>query len=199
MEFIPLRDGQVRFVEQLFQPEESERWFALLRDECQWRQEQIRLFGRWLATPRLSCWHGDPEAVYSYSGLRLLPAPWTGALRQIKQRVEAVSGVNFNSVLLNYYRDGRDSMGWHSDDEPELGKRPLIGSLSLGAMRRFQLRHKNIDGLRMAIDLPGGSYLEMSGTTQHHWRHCIPRVTRKIGAGPRINLTFRTIVTANQA
>ena len=193
---LPVRDGVIRFAEALFSPAENAHWFAALRDGTLWRQEEIRIFGQPRRSPRLTAWHGDAGAQYSYSGLTLRPRPWTDALLTIKQRAEAVSGVRFNSALLNYYRNGQDSMGWHSDDEPELGEAPLIGSVSFGASRRFQLRHKTVAGLRKTIDLPGGSYLEMGGAMQRHWRHCLPKVTAKAGAGPRINLTFRTIKTA---
>ena len=192
-EVFELRDGTVRLVERLFSATENERWFAALRDGTRWWQEQIRVFGRQRRQPRLTAWHGDPGAAYSYSGIRLDPEPWTQDLLGVKVRIEAISGVRFNSVLLNYYRDGQDSMGWHSDDEPELGENPLIGSVSLGAARRFRMRHKADPEVQMAWNLPGGSYLEMGGTLQRHWRHCIPKVASKTGVGPRINLTFRTI------
>ena len=192
-QLVPLRDGVIRFVEALFSPSESTHWFAVLRDGTSWRQEEIRIFGKRRPSPRLTAWHGDAGAQYSYSGLTLDPAPWTEALLAIKRRVEAVSGAGFNSVLMNYYRHGQDSMGWHSDDEPELGEAPLIGAVSFGASRRLQLRHRSVAGLRKTIDLPGGSYLEMAGPMQRHWRHCIPKETAATGAGPRISLTFRTI------
>ena len=192
---IRVRDGVMRFVAALLSPTEHERWFAALRDETRWRQEEAVIFGKRRRMPRLSAWHGNEGAAYSYSGLKLHPEPWTETLLAIRRRVESAAGSGFNSVLLNYYRDGRDSMGWHSDDEPELGESPLIGSLSLGATRRFQLRHKTLPGLRTSLDLPGGSYLEMGGAMQRHWRHCVPKVTAKAGAGARINLTFRTIGT----
>ena len=198
LQVIRVRDGVIRFAAALFSPAENERWFAALRDETRWRQEEVVIFGRRRRTPRLSAWHGDEGAAYSYSGLKLHPEPWTKTLLAIRRRVESVAGAGFNSVLLNYYRDGLDSMGWHSDDEPELGRTPLIGSVSLGATRRFQLRHKTFAGLRTAMDLPGGSYLEMGGSTQRHWRHCVPKVTARAGAGPRINLTFRTIRTGGR-
>lgn len=192
-EVIELRDGTVRFVERLLSAAENERWFAALRDGTRWRQEKIRLFGRKRRQPRLTAWHGDPGAAYCYSGIRLDPEPWTADLLAIRARIEAASATRFNSVLLNYYRDGQDSMGWHSDDEPELGDNPLIGSVSLGAARRFRMRHKADPKVQLAWNLPGGSYLEMGGALQRHWRHCIPKVTSKTGVGPRINLTFRTI------
>ena len=193
MEAVELRDGRVRFVERLFSDAENERWFNALRDGTRWRQEEIRIFGRNRRQPRLTAWHGDTDATYCYSGLRLHPEPWTADLVAIRARIEAVSETRFNSVLLNYYRDGGDSMGWHSDDEPELGENPLIGSVSLGAARRLRMQHKADPSLQMAWNLPGGSYFEMGGALQRHWRHCVPKVVSKEGVGPRINLTFRLI------
>jgi len=192
VEVIEVRDGALRYVEQLFSAAEQAHWFAALRDRIPWRQEAIRLFGRERPQPRLTAWHGCPGATYRYSGLRLAPAPWTDDLLTIRARIEAVSEVRFNSVLLNYYRSGRDSMGWHSDDEPELGENPLIGSVSLGAARRFRLRHKTDPSLQMTFELPGGSYLEMGGALQRHWRHCVPKANVR-RAGGRVNLTFRSI------
>jgi alkylated DNA repair dioxygenase AlkB len=141
--------------------------------------------------PRLSAWYGDAGAVYTYSGLRLEPLPWTPVLLEIKQATERLSGTRFNSVLLNLYRDGQDSMGWHSDDEPELGPEPVIASVSLGALRRFVFQHKK-RRWRIALDLEPGSVLLMAGATQHHWRHALPKTRRPVA--PRINLTFRTIL-----
>ena len=126
-----------------------------------------------------------------YSGITVEPKPWTPILSEIKTRVEEVSNVTFNSVLLNYYRNERDSVSWHSDDEPELGENPIIGSVSFGDVRTFQLRHKTDKSLKISKELPDGSYLLMAGSTQHHWEHQIPKRTRQIG--PRINLTFRVI------
>ena len=192
MNLVELPDGCIRFSERMVAGVEERGWLAALLGQTNWRQERIRLFGRSYPTPRLTAWHGDPGARYRYSGLEMRPRPWTAVLEVIKGRVEAASGASFNSVLLNCYRDGRDGMGWHSDDEPELGAAPLIGSLSLGATRRFLLRHKSVPKRRLALELPGGSYLEMSGPTQRHWRHSVPKVAAPTGL--RINMTFRTVV-----
>jgi len=157
-----------------------------------WRQHLIRIRGREVASPRLSAWYGDPDAHYSYSGLSLEPRPWLPVILELKTRVEAVCSVPFNSVLLNLYRDGADSMGWHSDDEPELGERPVIASLSLGATRRFRLRHRRRKELEpVAIDLEDGSLLIMGGDTQRFWKHQVPKSKRV--TEPRLNLTFRNI------
>ena len=156
-----------------------------------WRQELIRMYGKEMPVPRLTAWHGDPGRTYSYSQIALEPVPWTAPLRELKALVEAECGVAFNSVLLNFYRDGRDSVAWHSDDEPELGPRPFIASVSLGAPRRFHLRRKADHGDRVDITLTDGSLLLMAGSTQHEWEHQVPKTATKVG--PRVNLTFRTI------
>jgi alkylated DNA repair dioxygenase AlkB len=165
--------------------------FTTLRAASGWEVHRIRLFGRELDSPRLSCWIGDPGVVYAYSGTRFQPRPWPAVLLPVRARLHAELGIDFNSVLANLYRDGRDSMGWHSDDEPELGPRPVIASLSLGATRRFVLKPRRDPGDKLALDLPSGSLLLMRGDTQRHYRHALPRTTREVG--PRINLTFRLI------
>jgi len=168
---------------------------ALLREllaTVRWETHRIRLFGREVDSPRLSCWIGDPDAAYTYSGTHFEPNPWPAALRPIRARVAAACGADFNSVLANLYRDGRDAMGWHRDDERELGPRPVIASLSLGATRRFVLKQVADPSCRRAIDLAHGSLLSMRGETQRHYRHALPRTAKAVG--PRINLTFRRIV-----
>lgn len=164
----------------------ADRWFAVLQAETAWRQESARIMGRTVPIPRLTAWHG--EAGYVYSGIRLEPLPWTPPLLALRAIAEGLAGQSFNSVLLNLYRDGRDGVSWHADDEPGLGPDPLIASLSLGAGRRFQLRHR-ITRERAEVVLTHGSCLLMGGTIQHHWQHQIPKTTRPVG--PRINLTFR--------
>lgn len=162
--------------------------FTLLRDRVPWRQE-ITIFNR--PVPRLTAWFADPGLVYRYSGITHEPEPWLPELCDLRRRVEAAAGAKFNSVLLNYYRDGNDSVSWHADDEPELGTNPVIASVSLGAVRRFLLKHRK-NRERIAIDLESGSLLIMAGTLQHHWLHCIPKTKAKVG--PRINLTFRRLL-----
>ena len=165
----------------------------LLVAEVAWEQRAIRLFGQQVPQPRLTAWYGDPAARYTYSGLAWEPRPWTPALLALRQRVEAATSTQFNSVLLNYYRHGQDSMGWHADDEPELGPAPVIASLSLGATRRFRLRPRaGLDHPPQSLDLPGGSLLLMRGATQRHWQHALPKTARP--AGPRLNLTFRLVL-----
>lgn len=159
-----------------------------------WRSESITLFGKTYPQPRLIAWYADPELDYSYSGTRLETLPWTPLLIDLKQRVEQLTGHGFNSVLLNYYRDGADSMGMHADDEPELGPQPVIASLSLGESRIFKLRHKR-EPLSHRLNLEDGSLLLMQGPTQANWKHGIDK-TRK-PCGPRLNLTFRRVLAAS--
>ncbi|SDQ37718.1 DNA-N1-methyladenine dioxygenase [Pseudoxanthomonas sp. CF385] len=169
----------------------ADRLFDDLIDALPWSVHRIRLFGREVDSPRLSAWIGDPDAVYRYSGTRFAPLPWTDALSAVRVRLQSALGSPFNSVLANLYRDGRDAMGWHSDDEPELGLKPLIASVSLGAPRRFLLKHRENPAVRSALVLPHGSLLVMSGDTQRLYRHALPRTARPVG--PRINLTFRHV------
>ncbi len=191
VEEIPIQDGKIRLYPYLFSPEEREKFLIELKKNVDWQQEEIKLYGRAIPLPRLTAWFGDEGKTYMYSGITVEPEPWTPTLLEIKSRIEEVSNVTFNSVLLNYYRNERDSVSWHSDDEPELGKDPIIGSVSFGDVRTFQLKHKTDKSLKISKDLPDGSYLVMAGSTQHHWLHQIPKRTRKIGS--RINLTFRII------
>jgi alkylated DNA repair dioxygenase AlkB len=191
VERLELPDGEGVLYRRAFASVESADLFAALQRETPWRQHVITLYGRSIASPRLSAWYGDPGAVYSYSGLRLEPEPWTPTLRIVRERVEALAMARFNSVLLNLYRDGQDSMGWHSDDEPELGRNPVIASVSLGAARRFLLQHKK-QRLRVELLLEDGDVLVLGGATQHHWRHHVPKTRQPVGS--RINLTFRTIL-----
>ncbi len=157
-----------------------------------WEQRRIVLFGKTHPQPRRTAWYGDPEARYAYSGLAWEPRPWLPALADLRQRLEAACEAHFNSVLLNLYRDGRDSMGWHADDEPELGPAPTIASLSLGATRRFRLRPRpGTAGTAFGLDLPAGSLLLMRPPTQAEWQHALPKTARPVG--PRLNLTFRWV------
>ncbi|MEZ5936419.1 MAG: alpha-ketoglutarate-dependent dioxygenase AlkB [Alphaproteobacteria bacterium] len=183
------RDGEVLLIEDVLAPDEADRIFADLLENVDWRQEEAVLFGRRIPLPRLTAWYGVHG--YGYSGIRHQPARFTPALQTLKATIEALTGNAFNSVLINLYRDGRDSMGWHSDDEAALGPEPEIASLSLGAMRRFQLKHRKFNQ-RVAVDLPHGSCLIMHGRCQACWRHQLPKTTKAVG--PRINLTFRRIV-----
>ena len=180
-------DGELRlFVGAVPEPE---RVLHRLLAEIEWRQDTARIVGRAVALPRLTAWHGD--AGYRYSGIDNPPKPWLPLLRALKDQAEHLAGATFNSVLANLYRDGRDSMGWHSDDERSLGADPVIASLSFGAVRRFRLKHKTRPELALALELEPGSCLVMAGSLQHHWRHALPKTAKP--AGPRVNLTFRLI------
>ncbi len=174
--------------------EEADALLAKLMAEIDFEQHRLRLFGRSVDAPRLSCWIGDPHAVYGYSGTRFAPHPWTPALEWLRGRVEAACGARFDSVLANLYRDGNDAMGWHSDDEPELGAQPVIASISLGASRRFRLRSRDAQRRTLDMELPHGSLLRMAGDTQRNYRHALPRSRRVHDA--RLNLTFRRIIRA---
>jgi alkylated DNA repair dioxygenase AlkB len=188
---LDLPDADVALDAAWLAPDEADALFDALRDAIPWSVHRIRLFGRDMDSPRLSCWIGDPGTGYTYSGTHFEPNPWPVALAAIRTRLAGELRIDFNSVLANLYRDGRDSMGWHSDDERELGAQPLIASLSLGASRRFVLKHRNDPSRKLALELPHGSLLLMRGATQANYRHALPRTARQIG--PRINLTFRRI------
>jgi len=181
------KDGRVILLEESLKTD-----FEELKKSIEWKHEQIKLFGRWVYQPRLSAWYGDEGTDYQYSGLRNVAKPWIQTLLTLKQQVEKLSSSNFNSVLLNYYRDGQDSMGWHQDNEIELGHNPTIASLSFGEKRSFQLRHKFDKSLaKIDLALGNGSLLIMSEDTQRFWQHQIPKTKKMVGE--RINLTFRLI------
>ena len=161
--------------------------------ETPWRSENVTVWGKTYPQPRLVAWYGDDAASYTYSGVTLDPQPWTATLMAIRERVEELSAAPFNSVLLNFYRDNRDSMGLHADDEPELGPSPTIASVTLGEARPFVLKHRKCKDVRnVKLELPSGSLLVMKGETQANWKHGIPK--QSTPCGPRINLTFRKIV-----
>lgn len=185
---IPIEDGELALLSQLPLPVPNAEVFARLLRETAWRHETVVVYGKRHLQPRLTAWHGD--AAYTYSGLRLEPLPFTPLLQTIRAAVEQATGHRFNSVLLNYYRNERDSMGMHADDEPELGPEPAIASLSFGATRTFILRHRQ-SKRTLKIDLGDGSLLLMAGKFQQAWLHGINKVVRPVG--PRINLTFRYI------
>lgn len=183
-------DAEVSLLRSFIAEEAGRELLDALIRETPWRQDKIRVFGAEHDLPRLQQWFGDEGRTYRWSGIVMEPLPWSPALLRVRARVQEVVGAAFNSVLLNYYRDGDDTVGWHSDDEPELGPTPLIASVSLGAERDFVLRHKerdNVDQLR--LPLPHGSLLLMQGPTQRFWQHCLPR--RRRVREPRVNLTFR--------
>jgi alkylated DNA repair dioxygenase AlkB len=191
---IPMQDAEVYYLSDLNLAFERDEVLQQLIAEVPWRQDNIVVWGKLYSQPRLIAWYGDPDCSYTYSGITLAPLPWTDLLLEIKERVETVAAASFNSVLLNYYRDNRDSMGFHSDDESELGEKPAIASLSLGEERTFILKHKvNKLAKPVRLRLASGSLLLMKGETQRYWKHGIAKESRP--CGPRINLTFRRIVS----
>ncbi len=174
----------------------ADAWLNALLAETPWTQPRVQLYGRQYPVPRLVAWYGDAEARYRYSGLTHQPLDWTPQLAEIRSRVEAAVGQALNGVLLNYYRDGQDSMGWHSDDESELGRNPLIASLNLGGSRRFDLRRKGSSRIEHSLWLEHGSLLVMAGPTQHHWQHQVAKT--RSPCAPRLNLTFRLIKPSHE-
>lgn len=188
---LDLPDARVQLLPRAFSPEQSRRLFEELEARTPWSQPELTIAGRTLPIPRLQCWMGDPGTLYGYSGMRLKPVPWAPPLQEVRARVQALCGQPFNSVLMNFYRDGRDSVSWHADDERELGKSPVIASVSLGAERPFQLKHRHRPALRHRLSLPDGSLLLMAGETQSNWLHQLPKVRGLEEA--RINLTFRLL------
>ena len=185
-QWLTLEQGRLLWWPEAFAAE-ADSWQAQLGAEISWQQHQLTMFGRELDEPRLSCWMGDGR--YRYSGKTREPTIWHPLVRDIARRIEAICEQPFNGVLLNLYRHGQDSMGWHADNEPELGVNPVIASLSLGVSRRFVLRHVN--GERRQLLLTHGSLLVMAGEMQHHWQHALPKMAAS--EGERINLTFRLL------
>ena len=187
-----LPDADVRLLPELFDPPLAERYLRELLAETPWRQDKITLYGKTHDLPRLQQWYGDEGLTYVWSGIVMKPLPWTPMLLEIKREVEKNAGETFNTVLLNRYRNGDDTVAWHSDDERELGENPVIASVSFGAERDFQLRHNTRRDLGdVTLSLTPGSLLVMAGTTQACWKHQLPR--RKRVTGERVNLTFRRV------
>ncbi len=187
-----LRDADLIFIENFFSKEESDMLYSKLLKNISWMETKITVYGKEHDTPRLTAWYGDPGTTYTYSGLKMNPFPWTNDLLFIKERADREAGVIFNSVLLNLYRSGKDSMGWHRDNEKEFGINPVIASVSFGETRPFHLKHKFKKEIeKVIIPLTHGSLLIMKGKTQHYWEHQIPKTAK--GISSRINLTFRII------
>ena len=183
-------DGELFFIEHYLNAEQRGWFYRHFEEQIDWREEQIMLFGKAVTVPRRVAWYGEPDAVYHYSGVTHTPQIWLPALYALKTDLEQRFSAKFNSVLANFYRHGQDSMGWHADNEPELGAQPLIASLSLGGQRLFKLQHKRT---KRVVDLPlnAGSLVIMKGELQNCWRHCVPK-TKKPVTG-RINLTYRYV------
>jgi alkylated DNA repair dioxygenase AlkB len=187
-----LPDAEVFLYPAFFSAAPADRLLVELREATAWRQERFTLYGKNINFPRLTAWYGDAGASYVYSGIKNVPLPWTPAILEVKHAVEPPSGVGFNSVLLNRYRTGRDSVSWHADDEPEFGEQPVIASVSFGGTRTFQLKHKKRKEWKASVELTHGSLLIMRGGTQANWLHQIPKTAKHVEE--RLNLTFRAII-----
>ena len=185
-------DGEVYFYPSFFDGESADRLFQSLVEQVPWNQEPVIIMGKPVMQPRLTALMGDPSKPYSYSGVKMNPHPFNTDLSFIKTAVETRTGHQFSTALLNYYRDGSDSMGWHRDNEKSLGINPVIASVSFGATRLFKLKHITNPSYKVSVPLTHGSLLLMSGSTQHNWYHSIPKQTKPIG--PRVNITFRRLL-----
>ncbi|RMB55775.1 alkylated DNA repair dioxygenase AlkB [Sphingomonas sp. PP-CE-3A-406] len=193
MSSIPMEDADVSFLVQFPMPLSNDSIFEKLNSETKWLHEEIVVWGKRHLQPRLTAWYGDPGRSYTYSGTVMFPMPWTNLLLSIKRELESIVDARFNSVLLNLYRDNNDSMGFHSDNEPSLGKEPTIASLSYGATRTLLFKHKKkVDLPVKAISLTSGSMMLMQGPTQSFWKHGINKESKRCDS--RINLTFRNIL-----
>ena len=191
-EVISLQDGEILFMRNFFTSSEAKNYFELLQNNINWKQEEVKFYGKTFPVPRKTAWYGYEGFNYSYSGITCFPEIWTKELLEIKKEIEKfIPDEDFTSVLLNLYNNGNDKMGWHADDEKELGINPTIASVSLGETRRFDIKHKQNPELHYKFELTSGSLLIMRGALQHHWVHQIP--AQKKVKEPRINLTFRTI------
>jgi alkylated DNA repair dioxygenase AlkB len=188
---LPLANADVIYYPSFFTSEEASKYYKILLSETSWQQDDIKLFGKIYKQPRLTALYGNNDQSYSYSGIKMLPKPFSKTLNEIKNYIEKVSEVSYTTVLLNLYRDGNDSNGWHSDDEKELGTNPTIASISLGANRMFHFKNRKDKNLRYKLLLEHGSLLVMKGSTQHYWQHQLPKSTKV--TEPRINLTFRVL------
>lgn len=187
-----LPDATVRYFQGFLPHKEADQLYTTLLREIPWRQDDVKVFGKVYAQPRLTSLHSNSLSTYTYSGLTLHPHPMTPALLDLMEKMRQVCDHPFNCVLLNLYRDGADSNGWHADNEKELGKHPQIASFSLGAQRVFHFKHRRHKDQRHKMELHHGSLLLMEGAMQEHWLHQIPK-TKKV-SDPRINLTFRHII-----
>lgn len=186
-----LPDAEIIYYPSFFNSKDASIIFNDLLKNTPWKQDDIIVFGKIHPQPRLTALFGNDGKPYSYSNITMQPHPWNTLLQKIKFKIEEACGADFTTVLLNLYRDGKDSNGWHADDEKELGTNPIIASVSFGAERSFHLQHKSDKNIKQKIVLEHGSLLLMKGTTQHFWKHQIPKTKTTIGQ--RINLTFRII------
>lgn len=185
------QDGEAYLGKSFFSAQSADQLFHEIIATTSWRQDNIKIFGRTVLQPRLTAWMGDPGANYRYSGLLMTPDPWSPAVLLVKKTIEERLGKKFNSALINYYRSGLDSMGWHRDNEPELGPEPVIASMSLGEGRLFKIRHYINKTLGMDLTLEHGDLLVMAGPMQSYWEHSLPKTRKPKQA--RINITFRSV------
>ncbi|MEP3836231.1 MAG: alpha-ketoglutarate-dependent dioxygenase AlkB [Algibacter sp.] len=186
-----LKDAEIAYYPEFFNTIEANRYFESLLNEIKWQQDSITIYGKTYLQPRLTSFYANNTNTYKYSNITMQPHPFNGDLLLIKSKIETQLKVKFTSCLANLYRDGKDSNGWHADNEKELGKNPIIASVSFGAERYFNLKHKVDKSLKTKLILQHGSLLVMQGKTQNNWLHQIPKTKKKIGK--RINLTFRII------
>jgi alkylated DNA repair dioxygenase AlkB len=187
---VKVQNGEYIYIPNFYDKETAGKYLKGLIEGIKWQQESMNMYGKEIPFPRLTAWYGDNEKPYSFSGITLQPHPWSPGLLKVKKDIEPRANVVFNSVLLNRYRDGKDSISWHTDAEKELGKNPVIASVNFGAERKFQLKHKDT-GERIDIVLQHGSLLIMQGELQHFWKHQIPKTKKPLDE--RVNLTFRVI------
>lgn len=185
-----IENGEYVYYPNFFSKSESDLLLKALRSSIVWKQESMNMYGKKIDFPRLTAWYGNNDKPYSFSGITLQPLPWTNEILTIKSKIEPIAKTVFNSVLLNLYRDGNDSISWHTDAEKELGINPIIASVNFGATRKFQLRHIKTKE-KLEIELTHGSLLIMQGELQHFWQHQVPKTSKPVGE--RINLTFRVI------
>lgn len=189
---IELKDASLEYYPDFLAQKKADMFTDKILNRTNWKQDKIKLFGKELLQPRLTAYFGEDNKSYTYSGLKMEPEPFPEYLKRLKTEVQELTKEDFNVCLVNLYRDGQDSMGWHADDEKELGENPVIASVSLGAERMFQLKHKHDPTAKYKIRLQHGSLLIMKGSTQKFWKHQLPK-TKKV-TGPRVNLTFRRIL-----
>ncbi|GAB5564368.1 MAG: alpha-ketoglutarate-dependent dioxygenase AlkB [Winogradskyella sp.] len=187
-----LPNAELIYVSNFFSKQESDDFFNTINHQTNWQHDDITVFGKTYKQPRLTALFGDNQQPYSYSNITMYPEPFTTTLKTIKNKVEVYAKHHFNTLLINLYRDGSDSNGWHADNEKELGQNPVIASVSFGEERPFHFKHRSIKEERYKINLSHGSLLLMKGEMQHFWLHQIAKTKKKVE--PRINLTFRTLI-----
>ena len=190
-EIIDLKDAEISYDQHFLSHNEASTYFDVLRKETDWQQDRIKVFGKEYDQPRLTALFSNNKKPYSYSNITMYPTPFSPVLLEIKSKIEKILNQTFTTCLLNLYRNGQDSNGWHADNEKELGINPVIASVSLGGERMFHMKHRTDKTQKLRLNLAHGSLLVMSGSTQHHWLHQIPKTKKNVGE--RINLTFRII------